>query len=177
MEGWNSGFKRGQKEGEETYKEMPAHNMPCKTEKIWEGPKGEEPIDPTNLPESFTLGSILAKVPTLLRWALNQQVRVQAKWRARDNPGANALPWNVSRRSSSPGVPLSYVWHPFPWHSRALSARVSPRTVHFWVSVRQEPAVRPWKGAPFLQLFGTSALLDIKTRLQHTSEILPAVLS
>lgn len=51
MEGGIPGFKRGQKEGEETYKkEMPAHGMPCKTEKIWEGPKGEEPIDPTNLP-------------------------------------------------------------------------------------------------------------------------------
>ena len=177
--GGDSGFRKGQKEGEETYKEMPAHNMPCKTswENLGGAKKREERIDPPNFPESFTLGSILAEAPTPLRWTLNQQIQVQAKCLGGDNPGAIALPWNMSRQSSSPGVPLSYVWRPFPWNSLALSACVSPQTVHFWVSVRQEPALWPWKGAPFLQLFGTSFLLDVKTLLQHTSQIPPAVLS
>ena len=44
---------------------MPAHNMPCKTN--WENLGGakrrEEPIDPTNLPESFTLDSTWLRCP------------------------------------------------------------------------------------------------------------------
>lgn len=55
-------------------------------------------------------------------------------------------------RSSASGfltLLLSARGAPFPVKSLALSARVSPWTVHFWV--RQEPIHRPWKGLPFLQ--------------------------
>ena len=58
-------------------------------------------------------------------------------------------------------VPFPYCsppGRPFPIKSLALSAHVSPQTIHFWIllefrfsSVRQEPAFGPWKGSPFLQ--------------------------
>ena len=49
-------------------------------------------------------------------------------------------------------VPLPYCsppGHSFPIKSLALSAHVSPRTIHF--RVRQEPGFGAWKGSPFLQ--------------------------
>ena len=103
-----------------------------------------------HLPESFCLASFLAEQ------GVHHRKDSESEWLAKDNLEANPItikPKTLSHVAELfSWVPLPY-WSPlrcpFPIKSLALSAHVSPRTIHF--RVRQEPSFRPWKGSPFLQ--------------------------
>ena len=129
------------------------------TRRIWEGPKGErrcQPIIcPTNLPESFALEPFLAE--RCMHHQEGPWVRPnmgQTRWLARDNPETNSItikPETVSHMAEQfSWVPLpccSPPWRPFPIKSFALSARVSPQTIHFWV-LDKSPVLDPGRGPP-----------------------------
>ena len=53
---------------------------------------------------------------------------------------AEQISWVPLPSCSAPG-------HPFLVKSLALSAHVSPRTIHF-LMLKQEPTLGPWKGVP-----------------------------
>ena len=110
---------------------------------------------PTNFPEFFSLESILVE-----RCVCHQEgswVRPnmgQARWLARDNPETNPVtmkPETVSHVAEQfSWVPLpccSLPRHPFPIKSFALSAHVSPRTIHFQV-LDKSPLWGPGRGPP-----------------------------
>ena len=121
-----------------------SHNR--RSDKFRRGQKREEM---TNLPESFPLESILAERyvccqegPWVRRWM------GQARWLARDNPEAS--PISIKPETVSNVVTLPCCALPgcsFPVRSLAFSACVSPS----FLSVRQEPTLRPWKVSLFLQ--------------------------
>ena len=76
----------------------------------------------------------------------------QARWLARDNPETNPITINPETLShvaeQFSWVPLPYCslpGRPFPINSFALSARVSPRTVHLWV-LDKSPLSGPGRG-------------------------------
>ena len=103
-----------------------------------------------HLPESFSLAS------TWLNKACTTRKNSESERLAKDNPETNPITIKLETASHAAEqfswVPLPYCSPsrcPFPIKSLALSAHVSPRTIHF--RVRQEPSFRPWKGSPFLQ--------------------------
>ena len=113
--------------------------------------KGErrlQPICPTNFPESFSLESILAEC--CARHQEGPWVRVSGPRQRETSPtrkpeaaaGAEPFSWVPPPWCSPPG-------RPFPIKSLALSAQVSPHTLHFWVWDKSPLA--GLKGSPFLQ--------------------------
>ena len=82
----------------------------------------------------------------------------ESEWLARNNSEINHI--NIKSKTASHVteqfcVPLTCSpppWCPFP-KSLGISPSISPWTIHFWVLVRQEPTLRPWKGYPFLQQY------------------------
>ena len=116
------------------------------------GQKREEGDDqpPRILCIGFHLGWAMPPGRTL------NQTMGWTRWLARDKPEKNPVPlkpgtvshvveqfsWAPSPRCSPPG-------HPLPMKSLALSARVSPRTVHFWV-LDKSPLLCPGRGFSFL---------------------------
>ena len=104
-----------------------------------------------HFPESLSPASILAE-----RFVCHQD-RLWIRRLAKDYPETNPItikPKTASHEAEQfSWVPLpscSPPGCPFPIKSLALSANVSPRTIHFRV-LRQEPSFGPWKGFPFLQ--------------------------
>ena len=80
--------------------------------------------------------------------------RTLSQWLAEGNPDTNPITIKpashaAERSSWVPSPCRSPPGRPFPIKSRARSALVSPRTIHF--RVRQEPSFGPWKGSPLLQ--------------------------
>ena len=137
-------------------KERGTNKLPP-TRRIRERSKGERRlhvIRPTNLPESFSLKSILAE------WCMCHQEGPWVKWLARDNQETNPItikPKTVSHvAEQSSWVPLpscSPPRCPFPIESLALSACVSLQTIHFRVLDKSPsralegvslPATCPW---------------------------------
>ena len=91
-----------------------------------------------------------------LGWAVACATRKDpaSDWLARDNPETNPItikPETASQVAEQfPWVPLlccSLPRHPFPIKSLALSARVSPRTIHFQV-LDKSPLSGPGRGPP-----------------------------
>ena len=105
------------------------------------GRRHQSIIYPTNLPESFSTKSILAERGTCHQegpWVRPNMG--QAKWLARDNPETNPI---TIKPETSSNVAEQFSWvpflccspprHPFSIKPFALSARVSPWTIHFSV--------------------------------------------
>ena len=93
----------------------------------------------------------------------------ESEWLAKDNPETNPITIKPMWQEQFSWVPLTYCSPPgcpFPVKSLALSAHVSPRTIHF-PSVRQEPSFGPWKGSPFLQQNWSSFPLRLTHRDSH----------
>ena len=111
--------------------------------------------------ESLSLASILAE------WCVRHQGRLWIRMIGQSHPETN--PITIKPKTASPAaeqfswVPLpscSPPGCPFPIKSLALSACVS--SDNSFLSVRQEPSFRPWKGSPFLQqLDGITDLMDM----------------
>ena len=102
-----------------------------------------------HLPESSSLASILAEQ------GVHHQEDSESEWSAKDNPETNPItmkPKAVSHVAEQfSWVPLpscSPPGRPFPIESHALSAHVSPRTIHFWM-LDKSPVSGPGKGSPF----------------------------
>ena len=113
-----------------------------------------------HLPESFSLAS------TWLNKACTTRKNSESERLAKDNPETNPITIKLETAShvaeQFSWVPLPYCSPsrcPFPIKSLALSAHVSPQTIHF--RVRQEPSFRPWKGSPFLQQIHIQCFLCI----------------
>ena len=114
-------------------------------------------ICPTNLPESSFLESVLAE---------QCQVRTTSKdpeseWLARDSLETNLItpkPETVSHAAEQfswvPCPSCSLPRCPFPIKSFALSAHVSENS---FPSVRQKPALEPWKESTFPQQLSFSS--------------------
>ena len=105
-----------------------------------------------HLPESFFLASILAEQ------GLHHQEGLWVRWLAKDNSETN--PITIKPEAVSPSqvaelfswVPLPHCSPPgcpFPIKSLALSAHVSPWTIHFWV-LDKSPVSGPGRGPPTL---------------------------
>ena len=78
----------------------------------------------------------------------------ESQWLSRDNPETSPIPIKPETASHMAKqfswVPLpccSPPGRPFPIKSLALSARVSPRTIHFWV-LDKSPLLGPGRGPP-----------------------------
>ena len=91
-----------------------------------------------------------------LGWAVPRATRKdpESEWWARDNPETNPITIkpetasHVAEQSSWVTLPsCSPPGCPFPIKSLALSARVSPRTIHFWV-LDKRPLSGPGRGPP-----------------------------
>ena len=79
---------------------------------------------------------------------------LESEWLAKDNPEINAITIKLETASHETEqfswVPLSSCsppWCPFPIKSLALSAHVSPRTIHFRV-LDKSPVLGPGRGPP-----------------------------
>ena len=118
-------------------KEQGTNKLPP-TGRIREGSKGERrhrSVCPTNLPESFSLWN-----PSWLSDACATRKGSESERLARDNPETNPIPIkpNISSHvaeqfSCVPLPSCSSPRCPFSIKSLALSACVSPRTIHFRV--------------------------------------------
>ena len=129
------------------------------TEEFRKIKRRSQSMHPTNLPESFLLESILAE-----RCRCHQEgpwVRVTGQIHL-VNYLTYHKTWEMAEQfwvllpcRSPPGRPL-------PIKSLALAARVSPRTIHFWV-LDKSPLLGPGWGPPFLQQVdaGTTADLSV----------------
>ena len=92
--------------------------------------------------------------PSWLNKARTTKKDSESEWLAKDNLKTNPItikPETASHMAElSSWVLLPYCSPPgcpFPIKSLALSAHVSPRTIHF--QLREEPSFGPWKGSPF----------------------------
>ena len=92
--------------------------------------------------------------PSWLNKACTTRKDSESEWLAKDNPGINPIaikPKSVSHMAELfSWVPLPYCsppWCPFPIKSFALSAHVSPWTIHFWV-LDKSPVLGPGRGPP-----------------------------
>ena len=119
-------------------------DKPPPTRRIWERSKGDAtgPTISQNPPRWNASWLSSMCTPT------NDPV---SEWLARVNPETNPetarhvteqLSWVLLPCCSLPGLP-------FPIRSLALSAHVS--VDNSFLSVKQEPTLRPWKGSPFLK--------------------------
>ena len=117
-----------------------------------------------HLPESLLLASILAE--RCVRHQERHWIRMIGQrppgnqshhHKTQDcEPRGRAVLLGSLTYSSPPG-------HTFPIKSLALSACVS--SDNSFLSVRQEPSFRPWKGSPFLQHFASEAPSHIVIKL------------
>ena len=118
--------------------------------RIWERSKGDrrrQSICPTSLPESFSLETTLLdprttrKDPELEWWATDNletnPITIKSKTVSHV---AEQSSWVPSPFCSPPGCP-------FPIKSLALSASVSPWTIHFWV-LDKSPLLGPGSSPP-----------------------------
>ena len=101
-----------------------------------------------HLPESFSLASIW------LNKACTTRKDSESEWLAKDNPETNPITIKLETASHVAElvswVPLPYCSPPgcpFPIISLALSAHVSPWTIHFWV-LDKSPVSGPGRGPP-----------------------------
>ena len=110
-------------------------NKPPPTRKVQERSKGDTTCLTTSQNHSLWHPSWLNKACTTRKHS-------ESEWLAKDNPETNPItikPETVSRatwQSCSPGFPYPYCSPPrcpFPIKSLALSAHVSPWTIHFRV--------------------------------------------
>ena len=93
-------------------------------------------------------------VPSGLNKACTTRNDSESEWLAKDNPETNLItikPETVSHMVELfSWVPLRYCSPPgcpFPIKSLALSAHVSPQTIHFWV-LDKSPVLCPGRGPP-----------------------------
>ena len=117
-----------------------------------------------HLSESFSLASILAEQ------GLHHQEGLWVRWLAKDNPETNPITIKPEAVSPSqvaelfswvPSPSCSLPRGPFPVKSLALSARVSPWTIHFWVSDKGLPATNGDSGGDSSSLWLTSWPLGV----------------
>ena len=101
-----------------------------------------------HLPESFSLAS------SWLNKACTTWKASESEWLAKDNPKTSPIPIKPKTASHMAEqfswVPLPYCSPPgcpFPIKSLALSAHVSPWTIHFWV-LDKSPVLGPGRGPP-----------------------------
>ena len=102
-------------------------NKPPSTGRVQERWKGDT-ICPTTSQNPFHWH------PSWLNKACTTRKDSESEWLAKDNPEPN--PITIKAKSCSPGFPHPTALHlgaPFPIKSLALSAHVSPWTIHFWV--------------------------------------------
>ena len=108
-------------------------NKPPPTRRVQKRSKGDTTCPITSQNPSLWNPSWLNKVCTTRKDS-------ESEWLAKDNPETN--PITIKPKTSShmaelfSWVPLPYcstLWCPFPIKSLALSAHVSPWTIHFWV--------------------------------------------
>ena len=95
--------------------------------------------------------------PSWLNKACTTSKDSESEWLAKDNPETNPITIQPKTESHVAEQAFWVPWpycslpgHLFPIKSLALSAHVSPWTIHFWV-LDKEPAFGPWKGSCFLQ--------------------------
>ena len=100
--------------------------------------------------------------PSWLNKACTTRKDSESEWLAKDNPETNPItikPETASHVAEQfSWVPLPYCSPPgcpFPIKSLALSAHVSPQTIHF--QVLDKSRLGPWKELPFLQQMVTLA--------------------
>ena len=122
-------------------------NKSLPTGTVWERSKGDTTCPSTSQNPSLWHPSWLNKACTTMKDS-------ESEWLAKDNPGTNPItvkPETVSHMAELfSWVPLPY-WSPpgcpFPIKSLALSAHVSPRTIHFQV-LYKSPVSGPGRGPP-----------------------------
>ena len=92
--------------------------------------------------------------PSWLNKACTTRKDSESEWLAKDNPETNPITIKPETASHMPElfswVPLPYCCPhrcPFPIKSLALSAHVSPQTIHFWV-LDKSPVLCPGRGPP-----------------------------
>ena len=127
-------------------------NKPLPTGRVRERSKGDTTCPTTSRNPSRWHPSWLNKVCTTRKDS-------ESEWLAKDNPETNPIsikPETMSHMAKLfSWVPLpccSPPGCPFPIKSLALSAHVSPRTIHFWV-LDKSPVLGPGRGFPFLEHF------------------------
>ena len=134
-------------------------NKPPPTGRIRERSKGDTTCPATS--------QNLCWHPSWLNNACTTRKDSESEWLAKDNPETN--PTTIKPETSShvaeqfSWVPLpscSPLGHPFPIKSLALSAHVSPWTIHFRV-LDKSPLLGPGRGSPFLQHFHATYTLSI----------------
>ena len=122
-------------------------NKPPPTRRVQERSKGDTTCPITSQNPSLWNPSWLNKVCTTRKDS-------ESEWLAKDNPETN--PITIKPKTSShmaelfSWVPLPYCSTPrcpFPIKPLALSAHVSPRTIHFWV-LDKSPVSGPGRGPP-----------------------------
>ena len=121
-------------------------NKPPPTGRVQEKSKGDTTFLTTSQNPSFWHLSWLNKVCTTRKDS-------ESEWLAKDNPETN--PITIIPKTSQVAELFSWVplpscsppRCPFPVKSLALSARVSPRTIHFRV-LDKNPVLRPGTGPP-----------------------------
>ena len=126
-------------------------NKPPPTRKVQERSKGDRQHMSDRLPESFSLASILAEQGCTARKGS------ESEWLAKDNLETNPITIKPETASHVAELfswaPLPYCSPPgcpFPVKSLALSAHVSPQTIHFRV-LDKSPVLGTGTGSPFLQ--------------------------
>ena len=124
----------------------PETNKPPATGRVGERLRRHHVSD--HLPESFSLASILAEP------GVHHQEGLWVRWLAKDNPETNPITIKPETASHVTELfswaPLPYCSPPgcpFPIKSLALSAQVSPWTIHFWM-LDQSPVSGPGRGSP-----------------------------
>ena len=127
-------------------------NKPLPTGRVQERSKGDTTCPTTSQNPSLWHPSWLNKACTTRKDS-------ESEWLAKDNLETNPItikPETVSHVAELfSWVPLPYCsppWCPFPIKSLALSAHMSPQTIHFWV-LDKSPVSGPARGCPFLQHF------------------------
>jgi len=95
----------------------------------------------------------------LVKQGLHHQEGLWVRWLAKDNPETNPI---TIKPGTASHVAELFSWVPlpscspsgctFPIKSLALSAGVSPRTIHFWV-LDKSPVSGPGRGPPSCNIF------------------------
>ena len=122
-------------------------NKPPPIGRVWKRSKGDTTCLTTS--QNPTLWH-----PSWLNKACTTGKDSELEWLAKDNPETNPITIKLETASHVAElfswVPLPYCSPPgcpFPIKSLALSAYVSPRTIHFWV-LDKSPVWGPGKGPP-----------------------------
>ena len=139
--------------GAERREEMPAHNISYQPPRI--------------LLAGIHLGWEMRMPPG--RMLSQTRYGQQARWLARDNPETNSITIKPETVSHAPDqfswVPSPH-WspprRPFLVKSFALSVRVSPQTIHFWV-LDKSPLLGPGRGTPSCNKSNAHCLIPLPT--------------